>query len=371
MVGAPDKPRFEIDPDIRTASSLPPEVSRDPQWFRRIADDVLASAWHLYPDVDIPTVPESVRPWSLLPGALDEPLLWTRDAEDQLRLLSNVCTHRAFVLIDRPGTMPTVRCKYHGRRFGLDGQMHKAPCFEHVEGFPGPRDHLAPASFDALGPLHFAALDPAVSFADLVGPLRERLGFLPWDLAQVDPVACRDYTIEAPWILYCDNYLEGLHIPYVHPTLARALDFSAYETHLLPYGVLQLGLSTDDDEHVFRAPAGHPDHGRPIAGYYYWLFPTTMINAYPWGLSVNAVLPVSPRRTRIVYLTYVWDASKRERGAGAGLDEVEHEDDVAVERTARGIRARLYGRGRYSATHERGVHHFHRLLAARLAEAGG
>jgi choline monooxygenase len=94
-----------------------------------------------------------------------------------------------------------------------------------------------------------------------------------------------------------------------------------------------------------------------------------MVNAYPWGLSVNVVMPAGPHRTRVVYLTFVWDPARREQGAGASLDEVEHEDDRAVERTARGIRARKYDRGRYSATAERGVHHFHRLLAAALEPA--
>ncbi len=369
MSGAP--PRLTIDPDITVARALPPEVVHDPRWFRRTARGVLARSWQLYPDFDVPTQPQSVRPWVLGPGAIDEPLLWTRDETDTLRLLSNVCTHRAFVLIERPGSMPVVKCKYHGRRFGLDGKMHKAPCFEHVANFPADSDHLAQASFGALGPLHFVSLAPPVPLDDLLAPLRARLSFLPWGSAQVDPAACRAYTIDAPWILYCDNYLEGLHIPYVHPSLARALDFSSYETQTFAHGSLQIGIADDAEDNVFDLPAGHPDHGRRVAGYYYWLFPTTMINVYPWGLSVNVVLPLAPARTRIVYLTYVWDETRRGRGAGAGLDEVEYEDDRAVERTARGIRAKLFGAGRYSVTHERGVHHFHRLLADALNATDG
>jgi len=54
-------------------------------------------------------------------------------------------------------------------------------------------------------------------------------------------------------------------------------------------------------------------------------------------------------------------------GAGAGLDQVEREDEAAVESVQRGLRSRLYNRGRYSPSHERGVHHFHRLLCEFLA----
>jgi len=59
----------------------------------------------------------------------------------------------------------------------------------------------------------------------------------------------------------------------------------------------------------------------------------------------------------------VWDATKRDAGAGAGLDRVEREDEAVVESVQRGVRSRLYDRGRYSPTREAGVHHFHRLLA--------
>jgi len=45
-----------------------------------------------------------------------------------------------------------------------------------------------------------------------------------------------------------------------------------------------------------------------------------------------------------------------------GLDRVEREDEAIVEAVQRGVRSRLYDRGRYSPTREQGVHHFHRLL---------
>jgi len=96
-----------------------------------------------------------------------------------------------------------------------------------------------------------------------------------------------------------------------------------------------------------------------------------MVNAYPWGLSVNHVQPLAPDRTRVAFRSYVWDASRLERGAGAALDRVEHEDEAIVEAVQRGVRSRLYRSGRYSPTREQGVHHFHRLLCAFLATPPG
>ena len=92
-----------------------------------------------------------------------------------------------------------------------------------------------------------------------------------------------------------------------------------------------------------------------------------MLNFYPWGLSLNLVQPLAPDRTRVAFLSYVWDASQLDRGAGAALDRVEREDEAIVEAVQRGMRSRLYERGRYSPSRERGVHHFHRLLCEFLA----
>lgn len=88
-----------------------------------------------------------------------------------------------------------------------------------------------------------------------------------------------------------------------------------------------------------------------------------MLNFYPWGLSINVVKPLGAERTRVSFMTYVWDESKVGEGAGAGLDRVEREDEAIVELVHKGVRSRLYDRGRYSPTREQGTHHFHRLLA--------
>jgi choline monooxygenase len=121
-----------------------------------------------------------------------------------------------------------------------------------------------------------------------------------------------------------------------------------------------------DGETAFELPAGHPDAGRRVAGYYFWLFPNLMLNFYPWGLSVNVVEPVAIDRTRVRFLAWVGNAALRDRGAGADLHAVELEDEEVVESVQTGVRSRLYDRGRVSPTREAGVHHFHRLLARAL-----
>jgi len=140
------------------------------------------------------------------------------------------------------------------------------------------------------------------------------------------------------------------------------IDYGTYAVELERYAVLQVALAKSGEPSL-SAPPSHADAGKPVAAYYYWLFPTTMFNVYPWGVSVNVVVPLAVDRTRVSFLPFVWDATKHEQGAGGGLDRVEREDEAIVEAVQRGVRSRLYERGRYSPARESGVHHFHRLLA--------
>jgi len=235
------------------------------------------------------------------------------------------------------------------------------PEFEEAQEFPSADDNLPSVPLQRWKNLFFAALDPAATFQDWIGPAEEQIGWLPFERAVFQPQDSRDYVVPANWALYCDNYLEGFHIPFVHPSLAKTVDYPSYETRAFRYSSLQIATGSEG-EPAFEPPPGSPDHGRRVGGYYLWLFPTTMLNLYPWGISVNLVHPQAPDRTVVRYLTFVWDQRLRDRGAGAGLDGVEREDQSVVRAAQKGISGSLYRRGRYSPTREAGVHHFHRLL---------
>ncbi|MCC6428559.1 MAG: Rieske 2Fe-2S domain-containing protein [Phycisphaerales bacterium] len=368
---------FEIHPDIRHASTLPAWVYSDEAAYRHILDRAFLTSWQFIADSHAIKVPTQVHPLTMLEGSIDEPLLLTRDLSDRVHCLSNVCTHRGTTLVDKGGHEKTLTCRYHGRRFDLDGSFRYMPEFKEVAGFPSPADNLSripfgtfphtpslatPGPTAALGRFLFASVRPAHPIGQLLADMERRVGWLPFEQFTFDPSRSRDYLVRANWALYCDNYLEGFHIPFVHASLNAALDYGSYSTELYPLSNLQLGIAADGDV-VFDLPASSPDHGKKIAAYYYWLFPNTMFNFYPWGLSINVVRPLGVALTKVSFIAYVWDPSKLDRGAGSGLDRVEREDEAVVEAVQKGTRSRFYERGRYSPTREQGVHHFHRLLA--------
>lgn len=358
---------FEIDPDIRKAHTPPAWFYTDAQIFERLKRSAFARSWQLVADVDVVKAPGNVYPCPFLDGAIEEPLVLTRDYDDRVHCLANVCTHRGNLVCEGAGTERNLRCRYHGRRFDMAGKLVAMPEFEGVEGFPSPADDLSKVPVAKWARFLFASLDPVAPLEECFRPMIERLAWLPVEQFQHDPSRGREYVVRANWALYVDNYLEGFHIPYIHAGLNEQLDYDNYMTDLLPWGVLQLGTAEEGAD-AFELPKSSADSGQRIAAYYYWFFPNLMFNFYPWGLSINIVRPVAPDLTRVTFIPYVWKPDRLDRGAGAALDRVEREDEAVVEATHRGLKSGFYTRGRYSPARETGPHHFHRMCVQALAQ---
>jgi choline monooxygenase len=351
-----------VDPDISIASTIDSAFYRDEDAFALARERIFARSWQWIGDLADAAEPGSLAPRELLPGLIDEPLLLARDAAGTLRCLSNVCTHRGNILVREPRQgAEQIRCGYHSRRFDLSGRMTFMPEFAQAKNFPSESDHLPQIAFAEWAGHGFAAIDPTAPLDAFTGDMKQRLAWLAIDRFAPDSASSRDYTVRAHWALYVENFLEELHIPFVHPGLSKVVDCVTYEHELFRYSSLQLALAREN-EVAFDPPPGALDHGRRVAAYYWWIFPNLMLNFYPWGLSLNRVVPEALDRTRVEFRTYVLDQAKRGQGAGGALHEVELEDEAVVEAVQRGVRSRFYRRGRYSPTRERGTHHFHRLL---------
>jgi choline monooxygenase len=358
--------RFDIDPDVATASTLDKAFYLDPAVWVLARERIFARCWHWLGALDDVAEPGSLAPRDVLPGLLDEPLLLACDGSGRLRCLSNVCTHRGNLLVPAACRAKDIRCGYHARRFGLDGRMLSMPGFEQAQNFPAASDHLPALPLHTLAGHGYTAIDPAAPFDAFFGGVLARLPASALQGLHADPARSRDYGFDAHWALYVENYLEGLHIPFVHAGVTRTLDLGQYDYELFGHANLQLAEARSGQP-AFELPPGSPDHARRIAAYYVWVFPNLMLNFYPWGLSVNVVQPLAPGRTRGLFRSFVRDPSGLDSGAGGALDPVEMEDETVVQTVQRGIRSRLYTKGRYSPSHERGVHQFHRLIARFMA----
>ena len=362
------KKRFNINKDIRKAETLPASFYRDPKIFEEIKEKVFLKSWQWVGDNGLVPLNNSTYPFIYLEHYLDEPVVLIRQNNEEINCLSNVCTHRGNLVVQHPGTVKFLQCSYHGRRFGNDGSYQFMPEFKEALDFPRACESLVKFPLVQWSPFLFVGLEPSFDFSTVIEKMKERIYFLPLREFKHSAERSQDYLVNCHWALYCDNYLEGFHIPFVHEDLNKAIDYGQYVTEIYEHCNLQIGY-TKDSVNCFELPEGHPDFDKKVAAYYYWVYPNMMFNFYPWGLSINIVRPISQNKTRVSFITYVYDENKIDIGAGALLDKVEREDEVVVEGVHKGLRSRYYTCGRFSPKREKGVHQFHRLLADALNES--
>lgn len=353
---------FNVDPNIATARTLSTEFYTDPKYFVEAKEKIFSNIWQFVGDTGNVNEPGQCYPFTLLEHFLDEPLMLIKDKESNIFCLSNVCTHRGTILVHEQCKLTHLRCRYHGRMFNLDGSFRSMPEFKEVENFPTSDDDLTRLPVFRWGNWMFTSLNKSSRSEPYFRDMTNRVRWLPVNDFIFRPELSQSYIVNAHWALYCENYLEGFHIPFVHAGLNSVIDFGNYATELFRYSSLQLGIAKDEDD-IFDLPPNSPDHGRKIAAYYFWVFPNMMFNFYPWGLSINIVQPLSIQQCKVSFLTYVWKEDKFNRGAGANLNTVEMEDEEVVEAVQKGIRSRFYRHGRYSVTREQGTHHFHRVIS--------
>ncbi len=353
---------FQIESDIAIAKTLDTSFYLKEEFFEQSKEKIFSNSWQFIGDTHQVKNVGWATPVTLLEKFIDEPLLISKDKNEELHCLSNVCTHRGNLIVEKPCKFNDIRCKYHGRRFSLNGKFLSMPEFGEVKNFPTAADDLHELPLYTWGQWLFTSLNQTLSAHDFLKPMADRVSWMPLQDFVFHPERSKDYLIDAHWALYCENYLEGFHIPFVHAGLNSVIDYGNYTIELFKYSSLQVGIAKEG-ELVFDLPPSSPDFGKRIAGYYFWIFPNMMFNFYPWGLSINIIQPQGIAKTKVSFLSYVLDESKLRQGAGADLNKVELEDEDIVQNVQKGIRSRFYDNGRFSVTREQGTHHFHQLIA--------
>jgi choline monooxygenase len=352
----------KIDIDIAKAATLQGEFYASNKNFNITLEKIFSRNWQFITDDSKLKENKAAFPFQFLSDLLPEPLVLINN-EGDIKCFSNVCTHRGNILIKEPCVIKKhITCGYHGKQFDTCGKfkfMHKT---EGMQNFPSIQDDLPELAVAKWRQFVFSSLAPDFKFEELIKDLEERVGWIPIEDFKFREDLSKDYYVKANWALYCDNYLEGFHIPFIHADLNAVLDFNSYDVETFKYSNLQLGIAKDNDI-CFDLPRESKDYGMKIAAYYFWLFPNLMLNFYPWGLSVNIITPISVNETKVQFKSYVWDETKLDSGAGADLDKVELEDEEIVQQVQKGVASRFYKHGRFSPTMEKGVHHFHTLIS--------
>lgn len=286
-----------------------------------------------------------------------EPVLMVRDANRQIRAFYNVCRHRGGPVAVKKGTTSVLQCRYHGWTYLLDGSLRGVPQFNRVDLFDKKDFGLQPVETGSWQGLHFLRLeDQGPSLVKLLEGITDRIA--PIDLTDYRYHSSATYTIDCNWKVYVDNFLEGYHIPIVHPELSKLLDYREYVTETADWHSLQYSPFREG-ENMYGEAEGK--------AFYYFLFPNMMLNILPNRLQTNVIRPVTAGKTEVEFHYFYTDLqSERMQRIIAGdiaySEQLQQEDIEICEQVQRGLRSRAYHKGRFSVEREEGVYHFQSLL---------
>ncbi len=315
----------------------------------------------------------------------NEQVVVSRDRDGELRALSNICLHRAGPVAIGCGHRKAFQCPYHGWTYELDGRLRRCQGMEGTEGLDPEAMRLPEFRVESWGPLVWVTLE------DSTPPLEE------W-LAQITPRAAnyrldelryaggRRWTIPCNWKLYVDNYMEGYHIPFIHPGLTQALSPTVYTYELGTWSNEQYGaephprgpgsrvaglLGSVQALRQLKPPMDGLDPTERNGYYFFWLFPHHTLNFTPDGFLLFSIRPLAPELTESTFTWWMPEPRSFEdtllQAAIVNFGHLVNTEDFEIcMHTQKGMRSSVYRQGRYSATQEKCLHHFHRLLVEHM-----
>lgn len=211
-----------------------------------------------------------------------------------MRAFHNVCRHRAAVLVeDGAGRCDVLRCRYHGWAYDATGRPRQTPYFGDSPQFDKADYGLYSARVDVWRGLVFFNLDPETP------ALTERFGALVGAAASYpieDHKFAREevFDMNCNWKTYTDNFVEGYHVPGIHPSFAAAIDFDRFMT---------IGRNRTV---MMRAPQ---KDGSFHGGVWLWRYPNTTMSFFPEGMNMSRIVPLARNRTRLVCNFFFHDTS--------------------------------------------------------------
>ncbi|GAB4182528.1 MAG: SRPBCC family protein [Wenzhouxiangellaceae bacterium] len=338
-------PASDLQPqDLATAHALPAEFYTHSGLERSDRQAVFARSWQLVARTDQLREPGD----HVLADIAGVPLLLVHGDDGELRALHNVCRHRAgpLALCDGRG-LKALRCHYHGWVYNLRGELRGAPEMDDAADFDLKSIQLPQAQIAVWRNLVFAALQPAVSLAETLTGIDERIGVIE-EYAFHQRVS---YDVDCHWKVYVDNFLEGYHLPLVHPGLNRLLDYRSYRTEISDWHSLQWSPLEQGDAIYGNGQA-----------WYYFIYPNTMLNILPGRLQTNRVIPLGLERCRVIFDYYYADHQQTAAADAEFSDQIQDEDIAICEAVQRNLMSGSYRAGRLNPKRESGVHHFHERL---------
>jgi choline monooxygenase len=322
--------------------NLDPSLYCSPEIFESERDRIFSRTWQLVGPQS--RVSEAGQYVATEIAGLKVFVLRGRDGE--LRAFRNVCRHRGARLIaEGSGRCGPIRCPYHNWVYDDRGELMNAPWFGEDPSFSKaewPLERLAVRTWRGLV---FVAIAPDCGLEEQLGELIPELRDEP--IESYSAVREERLAFPANWKIYTDNFVEGYHIPGIHPAFFAAIDFEQFKTTA--------------HEGFIRMTAP-PREGLFYRGKWLWMWPNWTLSLFAGGMNTSRINPLDHQSTELIYNFYFADTSEATEAArndtiARNLAVVREDFEICIE-THKNYATGAYRAGPLSPRHEAGVHYF-------------
>jgi choline monooxygenase len=187
-----------------------------------------------------------------------------------------------------------------------------------------------------------------------VPPLLEWLGAFPEEVAHVDLESFRFHSrsvrnVACNWKTYGDNFMEGYHLPTVHPAMSRDADALNYKVLIKGDRRWNIHDMPPRDESTFSV--------------FGWFWPTFAFDIFPGGFAVERWLPRGHTHSDLIFEYFFADDTEHDVEAIIKFSEQVADEDARVcEHVQRNLDSGNYVAGYLSPKWEEGVSVFHELV---------
>ena len=197
--------------DTHLPQLLPAEAYTSHDQFRRESASLFRDAWHCVAQTHDLNKEGTFKTVSLLGHPL---ILWRTKGE--IRCYLNVCSHRHCLLTGKAeGTMPLLKCQYHGWEYDREGDTKRIPDARSFRPLKRGVLGLRRYQVEVVGQLVFVSLSPSPrSLDEQLGGQRSYLEDLFSD--RWAPLLTVEQEVDANWKVLAENVLEGYHLEEVH-----------------------------------------------------------------------------------------------------------------------------------------------------------
>jgi choline monooxygenase len=332
-------------------TNLDPRYYVDPLLYERERQNIFRRHWQM-----LGPVAHLARPGDYLSvNVAGWNLFALRGRDGTVRGFHNVCRHRgAQLLPPGSGRCSTLRCPYHHWVYEDTGGLRQAPWFGEDPDFDLEQWPLQQVQTAEWRGLLFIAIDPDTALVEQLGDLPEEVAEYP--LESYVAVEQQRFTMISNWKTYTDNFVEGYHIPGIHPGFMKVIDFAHFETVAR--------------NNMVRMTSPQKD-GSIYGGKWLWMWPNWTLSIFPGGMNTSRINPGGVASTEIIYDFYFADVSaESEASRRRTIDTtcgIVREDFGICEHTQKNYASGAYIPGPLSPRHEKSVDYFQSLVRAAIA----